>query len=53
MGKYPAKPTHFFIKFSFPAESRKIENAGGYQFNDTNVPSTFNFSSAPPPSFSP
>jgi len=34
-------------------ESRKIENAGGYQFNDTNVPSTFNFSSAPPPSFSP
>jgi len=33
-------------------ESKKIEDAGGYRFNDTNVPTTFNFSSSAPPSFS-
>ncbi|XP_039266742.2 importin-7-like [Styela clava] len=36
------------------AESKKIEKTGGYQFNTTNVPTTFNFSaSGPPPAFSP
>lgn len=34
-------------------ESKKIEKTGGYQFNTTNVPTNFNFSSGPPASLSP
>ncbi|XP_078483140.1 importin-7 isoform X1 [Ciona intestinalis] len=35
------------------AESKKIEKTGGYRFDNTNVPSSFSFSSAPPPTLSP
>ncbi|CAK8692133.1 unnamed protein product [Clavelina lepadiformis] len=35
------------------AESKKIEKTGGYQFNSTNVPASFNFGASMPTTLSP